>query len=484
MLRSLLLLLALVAAGVSATSFWHITDIHVDTGYQVGGNVLAACRLPAVTGVPTAGPFGSYYCDTPVALANSAFNYTASLAAASDFVLWTGDDAPHLLTLDMETVWDSILLSSQYMSDTFGTKVIPTMGNHDWFPVYDLPGDSDPFYTNVSDLWASYGWLTPQQQATFAQGGYYWTQIPGTSLRVVALNTALYINRDTATLNVTDPAGQLQWLNETLAGARAANQTVYIAAHAPPGYAEKYGLPIMYPQDNDAYLGVIALYSDIIVAHFYGHEHSDAIRFAYAWEGATTPTGVMFIAPSVTPWFNVTGYPGIAWHNPALRLVETDPVTYQVTDLKTYWLNLSAANAAGIAQWQLEYSFRVAYQVTAPLLNASTMWSLYSTGSLNTADGFSQYVTFNSVSYTPLGNCTWDGPGGCERQQRCAIEQPYSQSYITCVNAIAYRIPKWMWLALAGAAAATAILVIFAVIRTGMSMMSNEELAERRPLIN
>jgi hypothetical protein len=78
MLRSLLLLLALAAvSAVSATSFWHITDIHVDSGYQVrwmrdqapsltveqvGGNVLAACRLPAVTGVPTAGPFGSYYC--------------------------------------------------------------------------------------------------------------------------------------------------------------------------------------------------------------------------------------------------------------------------------------------------------------------------------------------------------------------------------------------------------------------------------------
>jgi hypothetical protein len=69
------------------------------------------------------------FVDTPEALANSAFNYTASLAAASDFVLWTGDDAPHLLNLDMETVWDSILLSSQYMSTTFGTNVIPTMGS-------------------------------------------------------------------------------------------------------------------------------------------------------------------------------------------------------------------------------------------------------------------------------------------------------------------------------------------------------------------
>jgi hypothetical protein len=52
----------------------------------------------------------------------------------------------------------------------------PFVTDHDWFPVYDLPGDSDPFYTNVSDLWASYGWLTPQQQATFALGGYYWVR--------------------------------------------------------------------------------------------------------------------------------------------------------------------------------------------------------------------------------------------------------------------------------------------------------------------
>jgi hypothetical protein len=40
----------------------HTSDRHCSTAKQVGGNVLAACRLPAVTGVPTAGPFGSYYC--------------------------------------------------------------------------------------------------------------------------------------------------------------------------------------------------------------------------------------------------------------------------------------------------------------------------------------------------------------------------------------------------------------------------------------
>lgn len=46
-------------------------------------------------------------------------------------------------------------------------------------------------------------------------GGFY-SQLVHPGLRVVSLNTILYYGPNKATRNMTDPAGQFEWLEKTL----------------------------------------------------------------------------------------------------------------------------------------------------------------------------------------------------------------------------------------------------------------------------
>ena len=54
---------------------------------------------------------------------------------------------------------------------------------------------------------------------------------------------------------------------------------VYIAAHVPPGTFELAPSFKWFHEDlNHQFLDIIDNYNDIIVAHFYGHEHTDSFR--------------------------------------------------------------------------------------------------------------------------------------------------------------------------------------------------------------
>lgn len=59
----------------------------------------------------------------------------------------------------------------------------------------------------------------------------------------------------------------------------ASNIQVYIAAHVPPGVFELNPETNWFHDDfNDAYMDIVENYADVILAHFYGHEHFDSLR--------------------------------------------------------------------------------------------------------------------------------------------------------------------------------------------------------------
>lgn len=62
------------------------------------------------------------------------------------------------------------------------------------------------------------------------------------------------------------------------------------------------------------------------------------------------PLAVFLPGPSLTE-----GWPAT---NPAVRLLEFDPDTYELADMRTYNADLHHANAGNELQWRLEYSFR------------------------------------------------------------------------------------------------------------------------------
>ena len=131
------------------------------------------------------------------------------------------------------------------------SEVYPIMGNHDYYPINDLPGEENEIYRKTADLWDN--WLREEDaKATFKKGdfknsnilfhlshleilqniqyvliGSYYTLVSEgqQKLRIVALNTNLYLKHNTVTSG-DDPANQFQWFDDVMAAARQNNESV------------------------------------------------------------------------------------------------------------------------------------------------------------------------------------------------------------------------------------------------------------------
>jgi sphingomyelin phosphodiesterase len=81
--------------------------------------------------------------------------------------------------------------------------------------------------------------------------------------------------------------------------------------------------------------------------------------------------GVVYIAPSVTPFPNI---------NPSYRIYVMDPNTYEIIDYEQYHLDLSEANSLVMQNrseeitWKLAYTARSEYNLED--LRASSWWKL------------------------------------------------------------------------------------------------------------
>ena len=82
----------------------HVSDIHIDFEYHIGKNANCGkpicCRIedgPPATPADAAPRFGHPNCDAPVEVAETAFEYLASLDESEkpDLIVWTGDNTPH-----------------------------------------------------------------------------------------------------------------------------------------------------------------------------------------------------------------------------------------------------------------------------------------------------------------------------------------------------------------------------------------------------
>lgn len=142
---------------------------------------------------------------------------------------------------------------------------------------------------------------------------------------------------------------------------------------------------------------------------------------------ADTPVTPMFLAPAVTPWFSTL--PGIGSNNPGVRLYSYSRQTQRIVDYAQYFLNLSAANAAGRDNWTLEYRATEAYGISSvDAVSLSDVIRQFANDSLS-PDLFRRYYRYNSVS-RDLSNCT----GQCKQQQICAASQVELDSYSRCLQ--------------------------------------------------
>ncbi|KAJ6663536.1 hypothetical protein lerEdw1_009615 [Lerista edwardsae] len=428
-LEGVVLFLAHCSIATAASgSFWHITDLHLDPLYTVTPDPSGVCPSAGSQPVAQAGPWGDYLCDSPWILINSSIYAMKEILPDPDFILWTGDDTPHVPDekLSEELVLVIIRQLTTLIQQVFpGTQVYAAMGNHDFHPKNQFPAEENTIYNVTAELWRP--WLSNSSVLSFKAGAFYSQQMPGPGpeRRVIVLNTNLYYENDELTVSLEDPAGQFQWLEDTLTSAAKKGEKVYIIGHIPPGFFEKKrGKPWFRERFNQRYTEIIRRHHGVIVAQFMGHHHTDSFRMFYDNNGS--PISIMFLAPAVTPW--KTTLPGVdnGANNPGIRVFTYDKDTLLVKDMVTYYLNLTHANLLG-PKWEKEYRLTEAFQIPDGSVNSMhrLLQKLASNDSL-----LQRYYRYNSVQYD-LAECD----SRCRTDHLCAIREVDFAKYEQCINA-------------------------------------------------
>ena len=394
---SLVLLLAALALLCRAVecdlTVLHITDIHLDLDYEFGSSALCArppcCKGRANGGTKdggsyggegTAGKLGSFKCDSPLSLLQSALS--AAKSVKPDIVVWTRDTLPHLTggtgsgLLRNETKFGrtEALRILGNASDTFERsfapyfraqggedaglrgKIFPVLGSGDFYPADTDPGPGRHDWLTSALADGKWGdWLGSQEaRRTFAYGGFYKAPIQlskdDTGLRafVIGLNTEVcHVKNFHAFSTDLDAREQLEWLRLTLAELDAEGAKVVLCrgavnlresqkkivsltwrllipysqailiGHVPPGlWSGCWG------EYSEAYEAIVSSYTNVVAAQLYGHHHSGSFRVLRDQGGsnsrseAKSAASVAYVTFSLTPYKNQ--FPSFRVYNVAL----------------------------------------------------------------------------------------------------------------------------------------------------------------------
>ncbi|KAK2723170.1 acid sphingomyelinase-like phosphodiesterase 3b [Artemia franciscana] len=320
--------------------FWQLTDVHWDREYSSNGDPKKMChRASDGLGVET-GKFGTYSCDSPWELVEASIAAMTEQESDPDFIVWTGDNSPHVKDPipDWDYVFSSLKKVTDLLRDQFPrSQIIPVLGNHDVYPEDFYPGKTGGIYEAYLKEGGWEDLLSNRAKGSFGACGFYST-MPNKGLKVLVLNTNLYNVPDNLTSNIEDPCGQFTWMERELKKAERAGTKVLVAAHIPPGYFERFVVSPFYNEiHNKKYINLLNDYGDVILAHVYGHTHTDSFRLFRTDENDEVKS-IAFIAPSVTPWLHSGGV------NPSIRLYGYEPYESHITDFWQYFLNLTEIN--------------------------------------------------------------------------------------------------------------------------------------------
>ncbi|XP_071385465.1 cyclic GMP-AMP phosphodiesterase SMPDL3A [Centroberyx affinis] len=407
----------------STGRFWHITDLHLDPTYRLSPDPTKVCFSSKGVPAARAGLYGDFLCDSPYRLIQSAFTHMAQVTPPLDFIIWTGDSPPHVPVDELSTdiVIQVIANMSQTIREHFpNLTVYPALGNHDYWPQDQLPTSTNAIYQAAAKAWAP--WLQPEALLTLTEGGYY-SQLVRPGLRVLSLNTILYYGPDKATANMTDPAGQFQWLQETLERAAQSLEKVFIIAHVPVGYLPfARGITAIRESHNERLVAIFRTYSHVIAGQFYGHTHRDSIMVLLDEKGE--PVNSLFVSPAITPIKSILEPYS---NNPAFRMYHYNTKDYTVLDIWQYYLNLTEANEKQRSDWRLEYIMTEAFGLKD--LQPQSLLQLALSFRLPQTKAFDTYFSHFMVSYNNSIFCE----GECKLRQVCAVLYLDQQSYSKCV---------------------------------------------------
>lgn len=435
---------------VNVGTFWQITDVHWDKHYSPLGDPNHMCHLTInATKDFQSGDYGNFNCDSPWWLINSSVEAMITYKSDPDFILWTGDNAPHIWNpspnfKDITSILANItrLLALKFPNST----ILPVIGNHDTFPPNILsPDNNSSYYTQYLEAGRWNEILPDTTIDTFRHGGYYSYSV-SSNLIILGLNTILWYNFNRLTLNSTDPADQFVWLENELMNAKNKDKKVYIIGHISPGHSNR-GLrneinPSLFQQHfNEKYIEIVNRYGDVIIGQFFAHLHADVFGL---FRDKDQVTSSMLLSPSITPWHSISpSMKGISVSpNPSIRLYYYNRQDGKILDYDQYFLNLTKVNGKfqnkkndeyennSISKkdqtvWELLYTFTKAYNME----DVSTRSLVKLFQNLRQSDTFRKYYNFTSVGKD-------NGPCDkiCIRMHLCAISFLNHSNYSNCLQ--------------------------------------------------
>ncbi|KAF8627326.1 hypothetical protein AX15_004402 [Amanita polypyramis BW_CC] len=377
----------------------HFSDAHIDRQYTPGSD--SKCTKPICCRnyaghdgpiVQPAGPFGSFNCDAPANLAESMLR---AIPTSVQFSIFTGDVINAAVwLLDQTGVTSDLESFNREMATILNSPVYPVIGNHEATPVNAFPRSST---SSASSQWIfdtqSRGWsqwlhADALDQVTHMSGSYS-VIAEGTNLRIISLNN-IYWYKDNFWLYDSDnlqpdPNELLNFVVRELQAAEDAGQRAWIIAHMPPGRGD-----VLRDQSN-YYDQIIQRYRNTIAAQFYGHTHLDQFAVAYSDyydKTAETAVSVGLIAPSLTPRNG----------NPAFKVYDVDPDTYEIMDARVYISNLTDPSFQQNPTWKLYYSARDTYGPLVGLSESESLgpafWHRVTEAFAANDTAFQSYVTF------------------------------------------------------------------------------------------
>ncbi|KAK6980766.1 Saposin B-type domain-containing protein [Favolaschia claudopus] len=354
----------------------HLSDSHVDRLYTVGAESNCTksicCRdfddSPEIPTVP-AQPNGNSRCDSPISLADSMLEEVERLSPR--FSIFTGDVVEHTTWLvDEAEVKTDLKAFNDEMAAKLSAPIFPSLGNHDTAPVNAFArrtskttNDSQWVFDIQSAGWEQ--WINPTAALELRHhSGSYSSKVPGLGLRIVAVNTQFWYKQNfwlyDSDVFQPDPNGLIAFLVNALQAAEDAGDRVWIIGHIPLGKEDT-----MVDQSN-YFDQVLQRYKNTVAGMFFGHSHHDEFEIAYSNYSAQTAenaVGIAFIGPALTP---TSG-------NPAFKIYDVDPDTFEVMDASVFFTNISDPNFQIRPTWSLYYSARDTY---GPLVGLSAVESL------------------------------------------------------------------------------------------------------------
>ncbi|KAJ8270738.1 hypothetical protein GJAV_G00118680 [Gymnothorax javanicus] len=394
----------------SSGQFWHISDLHLDPTYHVTEDPTKVCFSSQGHPALNPGMFGDFLCDSPYELIQSAFQFMKEKNSHPDFIIWTGDSPPHVPAQELST--DTVIRIIGNMTHTIreffpDLPVYPALGNHDYWPQDQLPVVTSEIYQAVSKLWEP--WLQPDALLTFRKGGFY-SQVISPNLRLVSLNTNLYYSPNKVTVNMTDPAGQFEWLEDTLETCRQSNEKAYIIAHVPIGYLPyALGTTAMREPYNEKLVEIFREFSDVVAGQFYGHTHRDSMMVLLDHKGQ--PVNSAFVTPAVTPFRHASE---LYSNNPGFRMYFYKPQDYSLLDIWQYYMNLTEANLEKKPDWKLEYIMTKDFNIVD--IQPMSLYGLAESFRAPHSEAFQKYFNHFTVSYNDSIVCK----GLCKMAQVCS----------------------------------------------------------------